>query len=73
MMKASPGTLPAVGLISVTEAAAKYGLSDVRIRQLLRNRTVTGTKFGPTWAVDEDSLKAYLATERKPGRKPNPS
>ena len=59
-----------MALISVTEAAGRYKLSTTRIRQLLRERTVSGTKFGPTWAVDEDSLRDYLATPRKRGPKP---
>ena len=68
----SPGPvrLGAMALISVTEAGERYKLSTTRIRQLLRARTVSGTKFGPTWAVDEVSLRDYLATPRKRGRKP---
>ena len=59
-----------ISYISVPQAAARYSLSQEHIRLLLRTRKVQGQRFGPVWAVDETSLLAYLATDRKRGRKP---
>lgn len=57
-------------LISVAEAAAKYGLSGRRIRELLKQGVVKGQLFGQTWAVEEASLTAYMKSPRKRGPKP---
>ena len=56
--------------LSVSEASGKFGLSVGHIRALLIEGTVSGSKFATVWMVNEASLKAYLATERKPGPKP---
>lgn len=59
-----------MALISVAEAALRYPLSERRIRETLAQGAVRGVKFGQTWAVEEDSLKMYLASPRKRGPKP---
>ena len=56
--------------LSVSEASSKFGLSVGHVRALLIEGTVAGSKFATVWMVNEASLKAYLATERKPGPKP---
>ena len=56
--------------LSVSEASGKFGLSVGHIRALLIEGTVSGSKFATVWMVNETSIKAYLATERKPGPKP---
>ena len=61
--------IAAMALISVTEAAKRYSLSERRIRETLATGAVRGVKFGQTWAVDEDSLKAYVNSPRKRGPK----
>ena len=58
-----------MALISVAEAAAKYGLSVRWIRELLKQGVVQGQRFGRTWAVDETSLEAYEKSPRKRGPK----
>lgn len=57
-------------LITVNDASVRYGLSDGHLRALLGAGTVKGQKFANAWALDERSLKRYLATERKRGPKP---
>ena len=56
-------------LLSVREAASKYPLSVRQIARLAQHRVIDAHRFGKTWAIDEDSLRSYLATERKPGPK----
>lgn len=56
-----------MAMLTVTEAADRYPLSGSQIRRLLADGTVKGKKIGPIWTVDERSIEAYLATERRPG------
>ena len=66
----SPVRLGAMALISVAEAARRHGLSVRRIREVLTKGTVRGVKFGKTWAVEEESLEAYMNSPRKRGPRP---
>lgn len=62
---------PPLPLVSVDEAAARYPPSADRIRRLARAGVVQARRFGKkAWAVDEQSLRRYLAKERRRGRKP---
>jgi hypothetical protein len=45
--------------ISVKEAKERYGLSEGRLRQLLRANRLVGRKFGNAWAVSVASLETY--------------
>ena len=56
--------------ISVSQAAGRYTLSPEHLRYLARTLRIEAQRFGQSWALDETSLLAYLATERKRGRKP---
>jgi excisionase family DNA binding protein len=67
-VKRPAATMRPMGLITVAEAAARYALSGRRIRKLLQDKAIAGTKIATVWLVDEDTLKAYLATRRPPGR-----
>lgn len=58
-------------LLSVAEAARRYGLSPRQLSRLVSTGVLKGQRIGPAWAIDEASLKKYLATDRKPGRKPS--
>ena len=59
-----------MALLSLADAAGRYKISRTHLRRLLRDRVLSGEKFGDIWSVDEASLEAYLRTERKPGPKP---
>jgi len=59
--------IAAMAWLTVTEAAERYPLSGSQIRRLLADGMVKGKRVGPIWTVDERSLTAYLATERRPG------
>ena len=65
----SSGIIVAMPLLSVTAGAELAGFSGAHLRQLLAAGTIDGTKIGPVWAIDKASLRAYLATEHKPGPK----
>jgi excisionase family DNA binding protein len=55
--------------ISVKEASERYGLSEGRIRQLLRANRLAGRKFGNAWAVSVASLEAYTPFPQKAPKK----
>ncbi len=56
-------------VLPVAEAAARYRLSAGRIRRLAGAGVVRAHRFGKkSWAVEEQSLRSYLAKERKKGR-----
>jgi len=56
--------------LSVSQAAKQWEKSAVYIRKMVRNGRIKGQKVGNTWVVDEDSIKEFMASERKVGRKP---
>lgn len=57
-------------LLSTAEASKISGLSKIYIQYLARTGRVEGTKpGGHDWMVYEDSLMAFLAQPRSPGRK----
>lgn len=67
------GIMGAMALILVREASERYGISGRRIRALLKEGAIAGTKVATAWLVDEDSLKRYLGSERRrPHRKTAP-
>ena len=55
--------------ITTAEAAKLSKLSQEHIRHLTRAGTVESKKFGPITMVSSASLRAYLKTDRSPGRK----
>ncbi len=58
-----------MALLSVSEAATQSGLSRERIRKLLSEGRIMGTKLDRvTWVVNSQSLEDYMATPRRPGR-----
>lgn len=62
-----------MALILVSEASKKYGLSGRRIRQLIEEGTIAGSKIATAWLIDEDSVKRYVeSSRRRPRRKRTP-
>ena len=55
-------------LLSVAEAAEHTGVSGAWLRRLLKDHEILGTKIGNYWAVDEESLRRYLAQPQTRGR-----
>ena len=56
-------------LISLAEAAELSGMSQSHIRLLVRTGKILGKKIGRNWVTTEQSLRIYLAMERRPGPK----
>ena len=56
-------------LISLAEAAELSGMSQSHIRLLVRTGKILGKKIGRNWVTTEESLRNYLATDRRPGPK----
>lgn len=61
---------PPTKLMSLAEAAKLSGLTHDHLRRIAREGKLEATKIGRDWLTTSEALKAYLATERKPGRKP---
>ena len=55
-------------MIGTGEAATRLGVSTARVRALLEAGALRGAKIGRTWAVDETSVAARLASPARPGR-----
>ena len=69
--KSMPDEESLARLISFPEAAQISGFTDGYIRKLARSGKIWARKIGRNWVTTEDAIKAYLATERRTGRKPN--
>ena len=59
---------PFPGRLSLHEAAAHADLSEALLARYCRQGRIAAVKFGQrSWAVDEKSLEAFLATPRRRG------
>lgn len=61
---------PGRAILTSREASQLAGLQQTHIDYLIRQGKLEGIKVGSLWLVYEDSLRAYLASPRKPGPKP---
>jgi excisionase family DNA binding protein len=59
--------------ITAKEASELAGLHYAHITLLATRGKIKAFKFGHAWLIDKASLKAYLASDRRPGPKPEPS
>ena len=57
-------------LISIREAAELSGLTTRHLRLLLNRGTIWGKKMGRDWFTTAQSIREYLAHDRRPGPKP---
>jgi excisionase family DNA binding protein len=55
-----------VGFISTKQAAAKLGVSVLRVQQLIWKERLPAQKIGRDYVINEEDLK--LVEDRKPGR-----
>lgn len=55
-------------MLSVREAADKLGVTDVRIRAMLKSGKLDGHKVGRAWVVSERSVAQRLREGGRPGR-----
>ncbi len=62
-----------IPFLSSKEAASTLGVSEQRIRTLLRDKALKGQQIGKTWVVDPTSLEKYLRkrTQENPLDKPS--
>ncbi len=58
--------------LTVNQAAELSGYHPDHIRRLIRRGEIGAHKFGPVWAVDRDSLNAYLHKMEMLGGKRGP-
>jgi excisionase family DNA binding protein len=65
-----PKGVPLSEWISVKEAAEYTGYTEGHVRYLLREGTLDGRRFGRDWFTTVKALQKYLATNPKPGPKP---
>jgi len=57
-------------VLTTVEASQQYGFSTGYLRYLMGRGKLKGRRSGVIWLIEEDSLKLFLKTERKPGPKP---
>lgn len=55
-------------MLSTQQAAEKLGISQVRVRELLKSGKLKGRRVGRSWVVDESSVDARLIQPQKAGR-----
>ena len=60
---------PQLNLITLLEAAQRFGLSRSHLRLLVRDKHIWGKKIGRDWVTTEEAVQAYLDTDRRPGPK----
>ena len=60
-------------LISLSEAAILSGLSPSYLRLLVSNGDIWGKKLGRNWLTTQQTVKDFLAQERRRGPKPKKS
>ena len=58
-------------LISLARAAEISGFSTGYLRSLVSRKIIWGTKIGRNWVTTEAAIRDYLATDRRPGPKPD--
>lgn len=58
--------------LTTTEAAQISRYHVERIRELIREGKVAARKFGPVWAVNRESLLAYIRKVEELGEKRGP-
>jgi excisionase family DNA binding protein len=59
--------------MTVRQASQHSGFSGSYLLRLIDRGKIRGRRLGSFWIVDKPSLDAYLATERKPGKKRQPA
>jgi len=57
-------------IVSVTAAAKELGLSNNRVRELIRAGKLPAQKLGREWAIIREDLEEFKNTERPVGRPP---
>ena len=57
-------------IVSVTVAAKELGLSNNRVRELIRAGKLPAQKLGREWAIIREDLEEFKNTERPTGRPP---
>lgn len=55
-------------MLSVHEASARLGVSEARVRLLLKNKQLEGEKIGSTWIVSERSVIERVQGAPRRGR-----
>ena len=59
--------------LTTADAARVTGYHVERIRELIREGKITARKFGPVWAVNRESLLAYVRQMEGAGVKRGPA
>ena len=58
------------GIISVREAAARWGISERQVQKLCVEGRIAGVaRFSNSWAIPEDTVKPTRTGKLKPGPK----
>jgi len=57
-------------VLTTVEAGQRYGFSTGYLRYLMGKGILKGRRSGVIWLIEEESLKRFIKTVRKPGPKP---
>jgi excisionase family DNA binding protein len=63
--------LEAEQLISLSEAAARFGISDGHLRLLARQGRLAATRLGRNWFTTPEAVAAYLANAELRSKDPH--
>jgi excisionase family DNA binding protein len=55
-------------LITLAQAAERYGFSHVHLRQLAQSGRLKATKLGRDWVTTPADMEEYIRSRRKTGR-----
>lgn len=58
--------------MTTNEAAARLGVSPTRVRKMLQDGIIRGSRFGRDWLVEKESVLARIAEQRKKKEAPFP-
>lgn len=59
-------------MITVAEACNLSGYTPQHVRLLIRQGLISARRAGGIWLIETSSLHNYMASNPKPGRKPDP-
>ena len=62
-----PSPDPSQELITLTEAAARYGFAHTHLRNLVLRGRLAAKKLGRDWVTTPADIEAYIASRQKRG------
>jgi len=64
--------MTSIPYLSTKEAALKIGISEQRVRTLLRSGDIKGQQVGKVWVLEPEAVENYLNRTKENYRQDNP-